>query len=420
MNKKITQKHASHIFQEWMKDQYIFQEVLLENMPKQITEKHIEKLKKNILKQSNKLNYFLSFYAPTKSLKTFSKLTTPTEKDLRKQFEKLYIWLQKDISKFIDHLLQTPIVSPEVNSIEKKEDVDIVINRYKKLFDYLFEQKNEQRRLEYLLVIANNFFEFCFSPKTFPLFKEMLQKPIYHPIVRLIYSIMWSNLAQTGWQHWHVNTIKKLKEEVIRGKEIVYIAGGTDIYQLIKHGIYNIRIIDPFLSSQPRYYAKDWEWFIKDDNKFHGVGDQIIVPVDNKTLIMERVLYKESNKKFTAHLSTKKKERIPESESIWKIFFQSKPKRTLGHIIIDRKFVQQSDFKASKKQALLISFNELFFVAAPTENCGWGIDVRKFEKNVKVYVKQLRTPVTKEIMKNMRYEAGQEDFCFINLGTCVD
>jgi hypothetical protein len=212
-----------------------------------------------------------------------------------------------------------------------------------------------------------------------------------------------------GWQHWHVDTLQALKKEADAGKEILYIAGGTDIYQLFKSGIYNIRIIDPMLPTQPKYYSDGWEWFIN--------GDEATFSCGKKKLRMKRAGYKKIGGSFSLTLSNDKKVKIDKSITTWHLL---DGKKKLGEIVFERRLTDQKDFKVKKKQAILLSSNELYFIAAPKESDGWGIDPRKFDEKIKIYIKQLQKPVNKAIVCNMRYEIKQEEFAFISLGSCVD
>ena len=80
----------------------------------------------------------------------------------------------------------------------------------------------------------------------------------------------------------------------------------------------------------------------------------------------------------------------------------------------------QDDFRGARagKREYLISFNELYFITAAGKS-GWGIDPRKFAPNIRMHVKQLRRPVGREVMANMR-TMNAADFYYIKLGTSVD
>jgi len=209
-----------------------------------------------------------------------------------------------------------------------------------------------------------------------------------------------------------------LRKKADAGKEVVYIAGGTDVYQLIKHGIYNIRVIDPLLPSQPKYYSNNWEWFVKGKGPRFGVGDKFVINLEHKYISMERVDYERTGESISIKLSTNKNIRIEQSVTTWNLYDEKKNK--LGQVVFERRLTDQEDFVTDEKKELLISFNELYFVAAPVDNDGWGIIPGEFDDSMQIYVKQLRKPVNKEIVCNLREEVKQTNFAFIELGSCVD
>ena len=226
---------------------------------------------------------------------------------------------------------------------------------------------------------------------------------------------MWFHLVGEGWKDWHQNCLDALKKEHDQGKRITYLAGGNDMYQLVKHGIYNIDIIDPMLPSQPDYYAEGWLWLIKKN----GLGDKIIFNFDkNTTVIMKRVGYKEFEL-FDASLSTGDTVKIRHSKTTWNLYNKKNMKK-LGTITIDRRFARQADLVINKnaKKALLFSFNEMYFVDAPQSFGGWGIDTSVVKQDTKIFVKQLRKPITKSTWAHLR-KADASSFSFILLGSCA-
>jgi len=68
---------------------------------------------------------------------------------------------------------------------------------------------------------------------------------------------------------------------------------------------------------------------------------------------------------------------------------------------------------------MMISFNELYFVTSPNPQKTWGIDPKKFPDDFIIVAKQLRSPITKDMMVNMR-NAELKPFSFIALGTEIN
>lgn len=326
------------------------------------------------------------------------------------QLKKLYKSAQLDMPTFVQTLRKLSL-SVCQNSTETnfQEYIDANIP----LIRFIFGQENTLDDNPLLFSVANNFFNYCFNPKTNASFKAMFEEPNDHPILRLLYTGIWHNLAGIGWKNWSSESLNKVKKAALKGKKVVYIAGGSDIYQLINSDIYNITVIDPQLPSQKSYYTNDWAWLINGE-----IGDQIIF--ETKGITMTRSHHQEHGNPFTIETSDKTTLSINPSVTEWTI--TDKAGKNLGSCVFDRRFVQQTDFQGHKNQTLLMSFNELFFVSAPDHLDGWHIDPNKFSKNTKLFIKQLHKPVTKKMICNMREAAilNSEKLSFINLGSCIN
>jgi len=229
---------------------------------------------------------------------------------------------------------------------------------------------------------------------------------------------MQQNFSATGWHNWSSQCLKNLKQAADEGKRIVYIAGGSDLYQLITRGIYNITVIDPQLPSQPKYYTNEWAWIMKGAGQDGGRGDQIVF--EEQKITMTRVGYLEVQKPFKARLEDGQVISINPSKTTWMI--TDKEGKQLGTYILERRFVEQNDFKTTDDRALLISFNELFFIALPDALNGWRIEPSKFDDNFTMFVKHLHEPVAKAEVCNIRTAAmlNASDFKFICLGSCIN
>jgi len=401
------------VFKTWIEDQVVFNTITIASMAAGLSKKNISKLKRKIVRQIAEIRSLTGFFDVSELNDFLMNYELPKEKSLKQNFIKLYDLLDGDVITFIEYLREKGIANEELSKIEKKQSVNTVIKKHDTWFDLLLDQDDDEEKEEMLFTIANRFFEFCFSPKTFPLFKKMLKTKTDYSILRLIYSVTWSNLAEIGWQHWHGDCLADLRKKADAGKEIVYVAGGTDIYQLIKYGIYNIRVIDPLLPTQPKYYSQGWDWFIEGE-----IGDSAKIPCDHRTLMIKRVAHTDLGRSFTITLSNKKEETFAETETVWHVCDEKGA--VLGEVTFERRLTNQDDFALKSNQVMLLSFNELYFVSAPEDRDGWGINSRKFSDDMQIYIKQLEKPVTKEMVNNFRYEIDQEDFVFIELGSCVD
>ncbi|MBT3456105.1 hypothetical protein HN446_03520 [bacterium] len=390
--RKVVKKDASEVFNKWISNQNVFGDINLELMSKYRTKKNIANLSK------------IDPIEHDKAL--IQHLSQPS----------IYSQLETDMTGFIQALMNSSFAEEKTNEKEKAVHFKQVTKKYNGLFYTLFDTEDTKLQKQFLFSLANHFFEFCFYPKTYPIFKSLLENDKYHPIARMLYTIMRTDLAKKGWHAWSKECLKDLKRESSNNKEIVYIAGGSDVYQLLINDIYNIRIIDPQLPSQRTYYCKDWEFLIDGQN-----GDTISVPIksENKTLILKRTSQEIKDSHFTAALTGKGKVQIPESNTEWTIYDTQNPNKTLGKITFERRFVSQKDFVFDPQKALLISFNELFYIATPYRKDSWGINPKWFDQNLVLYVKQLRGPIYKKTTCNLKYAIESRAFRFVNLGSNV-
>lgn len=313
-----------------------------------------------------------------------------------------------DITQFISYLQQKQFSNKVVYNEERTWSVHKIINKYNKFMRLLCMNMSYSKQNKFLYLLANEFFMFCFNPLQTDI-QRMLTRHNSEPLVRMFYAIMWKHFGGRGWQSWHKTIIDNLQEEFQKGNEIVYIAGGSDINQLLRHNIYNIRIIDPFLPTQDTYYSQGWKFLVKG-----LIGDTITWEFGANKLLLKRIGYKE-NGSFSAQLSNRKKRRIPHATIVWDIYNENGKK--CGQLTIERRFVQQADFSKLHAKKLLISFNELYFITTVGED-SWGIDIQKFDKNFEIYVKQLKNKVSKVMLNKI--QQIDNTFEFIQLGNCVN
>ena len=335
-----------------------------------------------------------------------------------KKMDKLYLFMQKDIGLFLQHFIDSGLAQLVIDREERDEEgMDSAMDRYIALMRLFCSDRLLLNERQYLFTLANNFFDYCFSQKTFPQFKKLLNHRRYHPIARLLYSTMWKHLAGDGWKEWHQSCLNNLQDAASAGKKITYIAGGCDIYQLIKNGIYTIHIIDPMLPTQPAYYTDHWSWFVEQGvvGNEKQKGDRLIFTFDGEDdVYMERVEYKQRGF-FTFTDDEKTKHKIPKSVTKWSVICN---KSQVGIITFERRFCVQKDFDANQNEQLLISFNELYYITCTSEPDHWNIFPKKLKKNFSILVKQLRDPLGKQVVQNME-KADSSSLEFIRLGTCA-
>jgi len=330
----------------------------------------------------------------------------------RRAVGKIYSELDGDIGAFIKRMQHAGWRSDKLNKLEEKKRFQSVIDRNLRFAHALCGGQEYEEHGKYMFSLAQTAFFHLFDTGWASCYR-MFSDPEQHPVLRFLYSIIWSPLAGSGWKEWSSESLQRLQELAARGKTIRYIAGGCDISELISAGIYNIQIIDPMLPTQPRYYIKDWEWLIGGEGQGRALGDAITFP---KGIRLVRSAYDEHpKKKLQVKLADKSSASLPESVTTWEV--RNAAHDVLGEVTFERRFCTADDFAPAKKHVLLMSFNELHFIAcADAEN--WGIDPRKLSKNVEVHIKQLHRPVTARMMCNL-YKADDSPFSFIRLGSCV-
>ncbi|MCK4650864.1 hypothetical protein KAT08_01690 [Candidatus Babeliales bacterium] len=430
-------KRADEVFEKWTKIQNVFKEINIEKFGNNLDNTVFIFLKSRYASVLNFLQTLSVVFdlLPKEYIENgFLKTSIPSDDLLEKRFKYLCNLFQNDIPGFINYLRKNNFLNKRTNSFSVSGNLD----EYRDILSLIFFCKNIFDMEQVLFSVANKFFEYCFYKKTWPMFEKLQLNEDEHSITKFLYSIMWFHLAGNGWKNWSARALKNLKKEAKNGKEIVYIAGGSDIYQLIKNGVYNIRIIDPLLPSQPKYYAQGWNFLIhpsslagvsyfnldgsllesdKVDEK-DGIGDIIEFNVDSKKIVMKRESFKFIGDTLRSKLSIGKIAQIEKSETVWGIYDWNGKK--LGKFTIERRFVGQDDFEYKDDRVILISFNELYFISTTINKGGWGINPYRFDKKLKIFVKQLHNPIKSCVSQNMRKAFEQLEFNYIALGTCID
>lgn len=420
------------VFKRWVDKrdpcfQYVFDSINISEMQNYLDQNYILEFNR-LLKKAGQKPYLtqsiIDFFClkqndliSSKSLSYEFELNYKTKERL----SNVYKYLESDVGKFVEYMKSCGFSNELINNGESKTNFLTVINKYKNFAKLLFANSDSLLAQRYLFCVANNLFEFCFHPATFTEFEQLLQNPENYPIVRMIYSIMWNYLAGHGWKDWNKSALSELKNLTQNGGTVVYIAGGTDIYQLLRYGIYNITVIDPVLPSQPDYYSDVWDWLViskseKNGNENNGIGDVVNYDFGDRRLVMRRTDFNKAGF-FQAELSSGKVVDILQSKTQWTVYDELD--NTLGKVVFERRFCNQDDFVENNNQHLLISFNELYYIASNNLNDSWGIDISKIGDNFRMFVKQLRRPIDKNVLLNIQ-KADNSDFSFIKLGSNIN
>lgn len=381
------QKNIDAIFDDWQIDNQLFENYSLDYWLSQESSKSI------INKRFNQLYKRLSDHK--KSLQQLQYITENMHK-VSTTTEFFYFFKEKKFT------------SKKINKEETQLSVDKIINKYNNFARFFCASEKRIDQDNFLYTLANEFFFSIVNTATASTFKKLFLQEKYYPLARFIYSIIWRNFSAKGWSTWHKSVIEKLQAQTQQGKEIVYFAGGTDFFQLLNYEIFNIRIIDPFIPRQKKFYSKGWRFLLQGE-----IGDQITYPLKESHLILKRVSYEKTG---TFTVGEKRLQRLTTQ---WAVF---KPNKTIpcGTITFERRTLKQEDFLLAKNKIPLMSFNELYFITTAGD-CSWGIDLQKLPSNLKIFTKQLKRPMTKNMLINMqKIDSYDNNIEFIQLGSSID
>lgn len=338
-----------------------------------------------------------------------------------KRLKKMYSLLDEDVPGFMRWLARRGMAGKLVNENEESLQYEKVLDKYNALFSLFFPLCDEKKQQEALFAVANRLFEYCFGPENHQQAKRFFAHQAYNPLSRMLYAIIWQQLVGTGWKYWHEGCLNEVERLAREGKRIFYLAGGTDLYQLLKRGVYNITVIDPMLGdTQNRYYSNGWEYLIKSTAADGGIGDELTLSLPDKKveIVLKREKF-ELGEPFPFVLSSKNKVMIPASVTTWGVYERQidQPEKRVGTIIFERRLARNEDLKHDPAtEALLFSFNELSCAMSPSSYGGWGFSLPDdIVKNpVSICVKQLRKPVIWDTVKNI-HAMNNEGRGFISL-----
>jgi len=371
--------NSSEIFDEWIDEQKVFSHDSLT-----ITDLNFQDWHKN------RTQLPIEFKNQLSAFKLF------LEKLDKKKLVELYECLDSNIEKLCTIFKERNFKD---SSYTKKENNESIIARYNVFLEFLLDPNNLDSKNEFLLdskcfTCANNVFNYCFRNETNSTFKTLLKSNnvIDRSFVHFCYATMFYYFVGQGWLNWHKNTLTKLKQQYDQGSEVVYIAGGPDIYQLLKEGVYKIRIIDPMLPSQEKFYSSGWKILVEGK-----ISDTI--DCEEEGIVLKRTNHQESGS-FKVKLSTGETQDIPLSETIWTIYSR-KNKKELGKITFDRRFAKREDLIVKPKKAYVMSFNCIHYVIKPTTDGGWPITHQTLNDKDLLYIKQLKDPIAKNTLKNI-------------------
>lgn len=408
-------KHETEVFGKWLAWQQIYYDRNIAALKNELNDTFLKNFKnqyeKNLV-NLKPLATLLSAISENQIQKDSFHLHPPMTMGMQSNLGLLYEKLEHNVETFVTYLVENGMASSEINDFEQKNHYDQTIEKYKAFNRLLFAQDDLYKENEYLIALANRLFEYCYDSKTFAHYQTLLTTYKHYPVARYLNASIWHILVGDGWKHWHDHTLQALKAHAQNGSEIVYIAGGTDFYHLLREGIYNITIIDPFLPTQSRFYSEGWEFLISENS----LDSEIRFGPACKSIKMKCVDCK-IGEPFYAKLSNGNVLTMKKNVITWHVF--DRDGQQIGHVIINRRPVVQDDFVVHENKSFIMSYDEMIFIALPDMLNGWGIDPTKLSDALQINIKQLRKSVDRNILCNIRIGSmiNLTDLRFINLAS---
>lgn len=407
-------KDASEVFKRWIQIQQLMPDCVFSDLSGSINEAFVQDFRVSYemqLQLLNKQHAFLNALTGGCITEHGYQIGWPMTDQFKQNLAIFYALVDTDIGGVLNFFQALNLFQVEGD----KASTDGLVDQFNGVTQLLFSGQSELKKNELMFNLANRYAEWLFGPLFPRVAQRMMVDKNQHQILRYLYAVIWQKLAGHGWKNWHCSSLNNLAQESAQGKTVVYIAGGSDIFQLIRSGVYNIVNIDPQLPTQPTYYTNDWEYLL-----LGSVEDRLVFNDRDTKLIMVRKSFRRTGKQFQANLSNNQSVVIDESETEWDIFNGDLQK--VGNYTLKRRFCNQNDFNLKQNEVMLISFNELYYICLPIQMGGWGIDVASLNQDFKVYVKQLRNPMTRDMVINMHMATllNNIDLGYIGLGSCIN
>ena len=407
-------KDAAEVFKRWIQIQQIMPECSFRDLAGSVNEQFVQDFRVSYemqLQLLNKQHAFLNALTGGCITEHGYQIGWPMRDAFIQNIVTFYALADTSIDGALDFLETANLFCIEGD----KANTDGLVDQFNGVTQLLFSGQPELKKNELMFNLANRYAEWLFGSSFPTIAQRMMVDKSQHQILRYLYAVIWQKLAGHGWKNWHQSSLNNLSKEAAQGKTVVYIAGGSDIFQLIKSGVCNIVNIDPQLPTQPTYYTNDWEYLL-----LGNVEDRLVFNDRDTKLIMVRKSFRRTGKQFKANLSNNQAVVIDESETEWDIFNGDLQK--VGSYTLKRRFCNQDDFDLKSNEVMLISFNELYYICLPLQMGGWGIDVASLAPSFKVHVKQLRNPMTRDMVTNMHMATllNNIDLGYIGLGSCIN
>lgn len=389
-------RKASVVFRKWLDTQEVYKDVDITAMAGNLNNSFIRTFKEryeNYLPFLRERVQFLKKLTNGQIEVDAYQIKDQIDWKMKANLIDIYDSIARDMPSFINYLKNNDFISQiNSNEIDTPEKNLMLLHLLLACSDSYHEQ-------ETLFAIANKFFEYCFGSSTVNEYKKLSNDSKLRQLSTFLKICSSQILGQQGWKDWHQNSLDLLKARSINKREVIYLGGGTDIYQLIISGIYNIRVIDPFLPSQIQYYGQDWEFLLHSNFFNGGIGDEIWFGPAFKNIKMKREKYAQGEE-FATTLSNEQSVQIKKSETSWQVL--DNDNKIMGTVTFERRKINQNDLIPENNKLFLISYNELPYFVAPKDLMGWDINIAQLSQELEIIVKQLSKPISKKTLATMR------------------
>lgn len=242
-----------------------------------------------------------------------------------------------------------------------------------------------------LVAFANSCFEWAFSPDLGTLYENIIRDVDAYVQSFFINAVMHNFLSDQGGVAWHNKCLEQLTQEFACGKKIVHFGLTDDVGALLEAGIYNIKVIDA---------GSGWMNF--DDTSFFSrlvkkaeLGDVYSFLSHHGRIYLECKKI-ETGKEREFHIDHTSSFVAPTKHALWSV--TDEQGQLKGVITIQFRPFNKYDFLIQDQAVLVMSYTDFVRAAFPRVFKGMGIDFALFPEQGRLYIRQLRKPITRDVM----------------------
>lgn len=306
--------------------------------------------------------------------------------------------LDTDIVTFMQHLIEN-VTCLDCYRLQSQQEVYNAIYLYNQLIPELlgvYQQPDEKLYKALQIACANRLIEWSCCSKSAEQYLACFADARYHPLTYFCSAVIWKACIDDA-DYWHQGCLSSLKKEADGGKAVVCLAGLDHLYQLLQAGVTRISVVDTGYSAGRFDGADDIEWLVRRSEIDPGIGDKIMLE-NGKYLIRVAFGIDPHFAPFSMGAASMKR-----SITEWGLYSQTNER--IGTFIFDRRPLVQKDFEYDDNKVFLMSYEALGYALRPVLFKGWNIDLALCDKRLSIYVKQLRKPMTYDML--CAYSLGQ-------------